>query len=120
MGDDIQSSTALQRERERKGEGNGYYNQANTINTPSNIAPVLLSPLLKPSAAAAVGCGADMSAVPDPEPDCFAPGPEVCVALEPPDVGELSKLCFWPRVGRADVGTTSHAPFVKAGQAIDV
>jgi hypothetical protein len=86
---------------------------------PANRAPIRFSSLPRPSAAPPVEGGADVSALSDPvpvEPDSSALEPPVAVALKLPEVGVPLKSCFWPSVGRGDVGTTSQTDAVKSGQ----
>ena len=104
----------------RKCNAHRTHSQAKTAITPASSAPIPLSSLPRASAAAPVEGGADVSALSDPvpeEPDSSAPEPPVAVALKLPDVGVPLKSCFWPSVGRGDVGLTSQTEVVKSGQA---
>ena len=95
------------------------HSQVKTAITPASRAPIPLSSLPRASAAAPVEGGADVSALSDPvpeEPDSSAPEPPVAVALKLPDVGVPLKSCFWPSVGRGEVGLTSQTEVVKSGQ----
>jgi hypothetical protein len=85
------------------------YNHANTATAPTSTAPTALRPAFKLSAAPVVEGVALASAgcVPCAPAEPLADDP-VAVGVALPDVGVPLKSCFWPMVGRGDVGLTSQ------------